>query len=116
MDGILNIPILWVDNLFMMGKYYAGGWKAARNANKTVTRATKEAMKDAKAAAAAGDMSKLEKLNEIVAKAEKTAYKGLTAEERALVEEVHPRMLGKVGGATKKALTPFVREGNEEMS
>lgn len=70
MDGLLNIPVLWLDNIAMFGKMYAGGWKSARNAHRTTTRATKEALKEAKAAAKAGDPTKLNQLKELVVKAE----------------------------------------------
>lgn len=115
MDGLLNIPILWLSNVAMFGKMYSGGWKAARNANRTTTRATKEAMKKAKAAARAGDPSELNKLNEIVAKAEETGYQGLSQAEKAMVEEVAPHMLGKKMGTTWAAIKGPLREGNEEM-
>ncbi len=115
MDGQLNIPILWLSNILMFGKMYAGGWKAARNVNKTTTRATKEAMKEAEVAARAGDPSKLNKLNEIVAKAEKTGYQGLSQAEKNMVEEVAPHILGKKMGVTWAAAKGPLREGNEEM-
>lgn len=115
MDGLLNIPILWLSNVAMFGKMYAGGWKAARNASKTTTRATKEALKEAEAAAKAGDPTKLQKLEALVAKAEETGYQGLSQTEKAMVEEVAPHILGKKMGATWAAVKGPLREGNEEM-
>ena len=115
MDGLLNIPILWLSNVAMFGKMYSGGWKAARNANKTTTRATKEALKEAEAAAKAGDPSKLNKLNELIAKAEKTGYQGLSQSEKALIEEAAPHLLGKKTGIAWAAVKGPLREGNEEM-
>lgn len=115
MDGLLNIPILWLSNVAMFGKMYAGGWKAARNASKTTTRATKEALKEAKAAARAGDPTKLQKLEALVAKAEETGYQGLSQTEKAMVEEAAPHILGKKMGATWAAVKGPLREGNEEM-
>lgn len=115
MDGLLNIPVLWLSDVAMFGKMFAGGWKSARNANRTVTKATKEAVKEAKAAARAGDPSKLQKLEEIVAKAEQTGYQGLSEMEKSLVEEVAPHILGKKAGVAWAAAKGPLREGNEEM-
>lgn len=115
MDGILNIPILWLSNVAMFGKMYSGGWKAARTGEKTVTRATKEAMKEAEAAARAGDFSKLNKLNELVAKAEQTGYQGLSQAEKSMIEEAAPHLLGKKAGVAWAATKGPLREGNEEM-
>lgn len=115
MTGLLNIPVLWLSDLAMFGKMYAGGWKAARAEQRTVTRATKEAVKEAKAAAKAGDPSKMAKLQEIVAKAEETGYQGLTQAEKAMVEEVAPHILGPKMGATWAATKGPFREFNEEM-
>lgn len=115
MDGLLNIPVLWLSNVAMFGKMYAGGWKAAKNANTTTTRATKEAMKRAKAAAKAGDPTELNKLNEIVARAQKTGYQGLTQAEKDMVEEVSTHLLGKKAGLAWAATKGPLREGNEEM-
>ena len=115
MDGLLNIPILWLSNVAMFGKMYSGGWKAAKNANRTTTRATKEALKEAEVAARAGDPSKLNKLNELIAKAEETGYQGLSQSEKALVEEAAPHLLGKKTGVAWAAAKGPLREGNEEM-
>lgn len=116
-DYLFNIPILWIGDAITLGKFYAGGWKAARTEAKTATRATKQAMADAEAAAKAGDPDALRKLEQIVAKAERTGYQGLTAEEKALVEEVQTEyILPKWAGYTKAALRNPVKEGNEEMA
>ena len=115
MDGLLNIPILWLSNVAMFGKMYAGGWESARNANRTITRATKEAVKRAKEAAKAGDMTELNKLTKIVSKAEQTGYQGLSEVEKSLVEEAAPHLLGKKAGVTWAAIKGPLREGNEEM-
>lgn len=115
-DLLMNIPILWLGDLFTFGKVYAGGWKAARNTQKTTTRATKEAIKAAKDRVAAGDTNALKDLKEIVKRAKQTGYQGLTAEEKALVEEVPDYILGRKTGATLKALGEPLKEGNEEMT
>lgn len=115
MTGLLNMPILWLSNIFMFGKMYAGGWKAARNSTKAQVRATKEAYKEAKEAAKQGDPTKLKKLQDIVKRAEQTGGEGLTAEEKALVELRNSHILGKKMGATVAALKGPTREFNEEM-
>lgn len=115
-DLLMNIPILWAGDWMTFGKMYAGGWKAARNTNKTVTRATKQALADAKAAVEAGDKEALKNLQNIVAKAEKTGYQGLTDAEKLLVEEVSPHILERKTGAFLAGVKEPLKEGNEEMA
>lgn len=110
-DGILiaNLPILTLDNLFMFGKMYAGGWKPARNQANTVTRIKREAMREAKEAAKRGDKTLLEKLERI----ENTSLGKLSDADKAFLEEV-PRwglLDNKIVAVAKSPL----REGNEEM-
>lgn len=113
MDLAMNIPILWAGDWMTFAKFYAGGWKAARTINKTQTRATKQALKDARQAFKNGDKDALKNLDEIVAKAERTGYQGLTIEEKELVEEVSRRgFLQKAWPYVKEPL----KEGNEEMA
>lgn len=115
MDGLMNIPILWASNVAMFGKMYSGGWKSARNATTTTTRATKEAIREAKAAAKAGDLTKMQELEALVTKARQTGYQGLTQTEKSLVEEIAPHVLGQKAGVAWAAVKGPLREGNEEM-
>ena len=116
-DLLFNLPILWAGDIATFGKLYAGGWRAARNEAQTVTRATKQALADAKAAVKAGDKDALKRLNEIVQRAEKTGYRGLSAEEKALVEEVQNSYAGgKLGAYGRAILKGPIKEGNEEMA
>lgn len=112
MDMLWNIPLLAGGNLFTFGKAWAGGWKGARNIQQTTTRATKEA---AKAAKKEGEEA-VKKLNDVVAKAKKTGYAGLTTEEKALVEEGTSHIFGPKMNATLAALGEPLKEGNEEMA
>lgn len=116
MDGILNLGILWASNLAMFGKMYAGGWKSARNAERSTVRATKEAVKEAKLAAEAGDPTKLNNLKSLVAKAEESGFQNLSKEEKQLIELYNRHILGKKTGAVYSFLKGPVREGNEEMA
>ena len=63
-DAILrmNLPILTLGNFLTLGKAFAGGYKANRNINKTVTRATKEA----RMAAEKEGKEAVERLNRVV--------------------------------------------------
>lgn len=110
-DGILiaNLPILTLDNLFLFGKMYAGGWKPARNQANTVTRIKRESMRGAKEAAKRGDKTLLEKLERI----ENTSFGKLSDADKAFLEEVPRRGLldNKIVAVAKSPL----REGNEEM-
>lgn len=112
----LNLPILFLDDLFLLGKFYAGGWKAARNINKVQVKATKEAVKAAKQAAKEGDFTKINKLNELVQKAEATGFQGLSEEQKALIELTKEHLLGTNTRAVVKAAMNPLREGNEEMA
>ena len=116
-DLLFNLPILWAGNIATFSKLYAGGWRAARNEAQTITKATKQALADAKAAVKAGDKDALKRLNEIVQRAEKTGYRGLSAEEKALVEEVQNSYAGgKLGAYGRAILKGPIKEGNEEMA
>lgn len=111
-DFIANLPILTLGNWLTFGKMFAGGYKAARNTSKVTTRATKEAM----AAAKAEGKEAVERLNNIVKKAKKTGYQGLTDEEKALVEEGTNHLLGDKTYAALMAVREPLKEGNEEMA
>lgn len=111
-DFIANLPILTLGNWLTFGKMFAGGYKAARNTSKVTTRATKEAMTAAKAEG----KEAVERLNNIVKKAKKTGYQGLTDEEKALVEEGTNHLLGDKTYATLMAAREPLKEGNEEMA
>jgi hypothetical protein len=74
MDLTMNIPILWAGDWMTFSKFYAGGWKAARNVARTQTRATKEALKEARQAVKNGDKEAMSRLQEVVARAEATGY------------------------------------------
>lgn len=112
-DAILltNIPILTLDNMFMFGKAFAGGWTSARNNVKTVARATKEAKRAAAEAAKKGDKSLQKQLKQTLKKYEKGEK--LTAEEAGLIEEVSK---GQFLGLPRAILGAPIREGNEEMA
>ena len=111
-DLLANLPILTLGNWLTFGKMFAGGYKAARNTSKVTTRATKEAM----AAAKAEGKEAVERLNNIVKKAKKTGYQGLTNEEKALVEEGTNHLLGDKTYAALMAAREPLKEGNEEMA
>ena len=111
-DLLANLPILTLGNWLTFGKMFAGGYKAARNTSKVTTRATKEAM----AAAKAEEKEAVERLNNIVKKAKKTGYQGLTNEEKALVEEGTNHLLGDKTYAALMAAREPLKEGNEEMA
>ena len=111
-DLLANLPILTLGNWLTFGKMFAGGYKAARNTSKVTTRATKEAM----AAAKAEGKEAVERLNNIVKKAKKTGYQGLTDEEKALVEEGTNHLLGDKAYAALMAVREPLKEGNEEMA
>ena len=117
-DMIANIPLLWYSDVKMFGKMYSGGWKAERQTAKAETKATKEALANAKQAVKDGtDKDAVKKLKDIVKKAEKTGYQGLEDSEKQLVEQVSKRYkLGRKTGAAVTAVKPIVREGLvEEM-
>lgn len=111
-DLLANLPILTLGNWLTFGKMFAGGYKAARNTSKVTTRATKEAMDAAKAEG----KEAVERLNNIVKKAKKTGYQGLTDEEKALVEEGTNHLLGDKTYAALMAVREPLKEGNEEMA
>lgn len=111
-DLLANLPILTLGNWLTFGKMFAGGYKAARNTSKVTTRATKEAMTAAKAEG----KEAVERLNNIVKKAKKTGYQGLTDEEKALVEEGTNHLLGDKTYAALMAVREPLKEGNEEMA
>ena len=111
-DFIANLPILTLGNWLTFGKMFAGGYKAARNTSKVTTRATKEAMTAAKAEG----KEAIERLNNIVKKAKKTGYQGLTDEEKALVEEGTNHLLGDKTYAALMAAREPLKEGFEEMT
>ena len=111
-DLLANLPILTLGNWFTLGKMFAGGYKAARNISKVTTRATKEAMTAAKAEG----KEAVERLNNIVKKAKKTGYQGLTDEEKALVEEGTNHLLGDKTYAALMAAREPLKEGFEEMT
>lgn len=111
-DLLANLPILTLGNWLTFGKMFAGGYKAARNTSKVTTRATKEAMD----AARAEGKEAVERLNNIVKKAKKTGYQGLTDEEKALVEEGTNHLLGDKTYAALMAVREPLKEGNEEMA
>lgn len=111
-DFRANLLILTLGNWLTFGKMFAGGYKAARNTSKVTTRATKEAMTAAKAEG----KEAVERLNNIVKKAKKTGYQGLTDEEKTLVEEGTNHLLGDKTYAALMAVREPLKEGNEEMS
>ena len=67
-------------------------------------------------AAKAEGKEAVERLNNIVKKAKKTGYQGLTDEEKALVEEGTNHLLGDKTYATLMAAREPLKEGNEEMA
>lgn len=111
-DLIANIPILTYGNWYTFGKMFAGGWKGAKRVKGIRTRATKEAMDAAKKEG----KDAVKRLHDVVKKAKKTGYQGLTAEEKALVEETKSYTLGDKSYATLKALGEPLKEGLEEMN
>jgi hypothetical protein len=115
-DLLANIPILTIDNFFMFGKQWAGGFKAARNNSNTITRATKEARREAKEAWKRGDKSVQQNLNKVLEKVNREGYTALTEAEKSLIEEAPNYILGKKAAALKGVLQGPLREGNEEMA
>jgi hypothetical protein len=111
-DLAANLPILTLGNWYTFGKMYAGGWKGAKSVNGIRTRATKEAMDAAKKEG----KDAVKRLHDVVKKAKKTGYQGLTTEEKALVEEGKSYLLGDKSYATLKALGEPLKEGLEEMN
>lgn len=111
-DLIANIPILTYGNWYTFGKMFAGGWKGAKRVRGIRTRATKEAMDAAKKEG----KEAVKSLENVVKKAKKTGYQGLTAEEKALVEETKSYTLGDKSYATLRALGEPLKEGLEEMN
>jgi hypothetical protein len=111
-DLAANLPILTLGDWYTFGKMYAGGWKGAKNVNGIRTRATKEAMDAAKKEG----KDAVKRLHDVVKKAKKTGYQGLTAEEKALVEEGKSYLLGDKSYATLRALGEPLKEGLEEMN
>lgn len=111
-DFIANIPLLTAGNILTFGKMWMGGFKSERTIQKTITRATKEA----KAAAKEEGKEAVKRLKDVVKKAKKTGYQGLTEEEKALVEEGTSHLLGPKMHALAMAAREPLKEGNEEMS
>lgn len=111
-DLAANLPILTLGDWYTFGKMYAGGWKGAKSVNGIRTRATKEAMDTAKKEG----KDAVKRLHDVVKKAKKTGYQGLTTEEKALVEEGKSYLLGDKSYATLKALGEPLKEGLEEMN
>lgn len=111
-DLAANLPILTFGDWYTFGKMYAGGWKGAKSVNGIRTRATKEAMDAAKKEG----KDAVKRLHDVVKKAKKTGYQGLTTEEKALVEESKSYLLGDKSYATLKALGEPLKEGLEEMN
>ena len=111
-DLAANLPILTLGDWYTFGKMYAGGWKGAKSVNGIRTRATKEAMDAAKKEG----KDAVKRLHDVVKKAKKTGYQGLTTEEKALVEESKSYLLGDKSYATLKALGEPLKEGLEEMN
>ena len=111
-DLAANLPILTLGDWYTFGKMYAGGWKGAKSVNGIRTRATKEAMDAAKKEG----KDAVKRLHDVVKKAKKTGYQGLTTEEKALVEENKSYLLGDKSYATLKALGEPLKEGLEEMN
>lgn len=111
-DLAANLPILTLGDWYTFGKMYAGGWKGAKSVNGIRTRATKEAMDAAKKEG----KDAVKRLHDVVKKAKKTGYQGLTTEEKALVEEGKSYLLGDKSYATLKALGEPLKEGLEEMN
>ena len=115
LTGILNTAVLSIDNFAMFGRALAGGWKSARNAHRGQVRATKQALKEAKEAARAGDPSKLNKLRDIIKRAETKPLSELTESEKNLIELGRDYLLGNKAGAVWASIKGPLREGNEEM-
>lgn len=111
-DLAANLPILTLGDWYTFGKMYAGGWKGAKSVNGIRTRTTKEAMDAAKKEG----KDAVKRLHDVVKKAKKTGYQGLTTEEKALVEESKSYLLGDKSYATLKALGEPLKEGLEEMN
>lgn len=111
-DLAANLPILILGDWYTFGRMYAGGWKGAKSVNGIRTRATKEAMDAAKKEG----KDAVKRLHDVVKKAKKTGYQGLTTEEKALVEEGKSYLLGDKSYATLKALGEPLKEGLEEMN
>ena len=116
-SGILmaNIPILALNNYFMFGKMFMGGFKAGRNQINTYTRATKEAQRAAKDAWKLGNKEVQQNLDRVLIKAKNKGYNTLTDAEKALVEEAPYHILGPKMGAIWGAIKSPLRESNEEM-
>lgn len=129
-DMLMNLPLLWGNDVLMFSKLYSGGWKAARRSANAEVKATKDAYKRAAAQVKSGENPKaLKSLKKVVEKAKKTGFQGLTDTEKSMVEladkgsfmsgpgeYIATKLGGKYGGAAYTALSPVVREGNEEMA
>lgn len=116
-SGVLmaNIPILAIDNYFMFGKMFMGGFKAGRNQINTITKATKEAQRAAKDAWKLGNKEVQQNLDRVLIKAKNKGYNALTDAEKALIEEAPQHILGPKMGAIWGTIKSPLREGNEEM-
>lgn len=129
-DMLMNLPLLWGNDVLMFSKLYSGGWKAARRSANAEVKATKDAYKRAAAQVKSGENPEaIKSLKEVVEKAKKTGFQGLTDAEKSMVEladkgsfmngpgeYIATKLGGKYGGAAYTALSPMVREGNEEMA
>lgn len=115
-DLLANIPILTFDNFFLLGKFFGGGMKSGRNAERTITRMTKQAKREAKEAWKSGNKQIMKDYQAIVNKAETQGYNTLTEAEKAIVEEAPKHLFGKKVGGIKAMLSAPAREGNEEMA
>lgn len=129
-DMLMNLPLLWGNDVLMFSKLYSGGWKAARRSANAEVKATKDAYKRAAAQVKSGENPEaIKSLEKVVEKAKKTGFQGLTDTEKSMVEladkgsfmngpgeYIATKLGGKYGGAAYTALSPVVREGNEEMA
>lgn len=113
MDGMLNIPVLTLDNALTFGRLFTGGYKNARGITRSRIRATKEAEKAAKKAGRTAQ----KKLERIVNRAnEKNGLDKLTTAQRNLLTFDDNRIFGPKMGAFLTGFKAPIREGNEEMA
>lgn len=68
MDGMLNIPVLTLDNALTFGRLFTGGYKNARGITRARIKATKEAERAAKKAGRTAQKSQKEQLIELMKK------------------------------------------------
>ena len=113
MDGMLNIPVLTLDNALTFGRLFTGGYKNARGITRARIKATKEAERAAKKAGRTAQ----KKLERIVNRAnEKGGLDKLTAAQRNLVTFDDGHIFGPKMGAFLTGFKAPIREGNEEMA